>query len=122
MKGAGGKPIPAPDRGEVWYVNLDPVKGREQGMTRPAVIVSNDLFNHGPSELATVVSVTTSVRPMRMRIRIDPPEGGLTEPSDILVDQVRTISRERLVGSAVGRVSPQTMKEIEDRLRILIDL
>jgi mRNA interferase MazF len=91
-------------------------------MTRPAVIVSNDLFNHGPSGLATIVPITTTLRPMRMRIRIDPPEGGLTEPSDILVDQVRTISRERLMGSPLGRVSPTTMGGMEDRLRILIEL
>lgn len=91
-------------------------------MKRPVVIVSDDGFNHGPSELVIVVPVTSTLRPLpRSRIRIKPPEGGLTEESDILADQIRTISRERL-SARRGKVSRATLGEIEDRLRMLLAL
>jgi mRNA interferase MazF len=112
---------PAPDRGEVWFVDLDPSVGHEQAMKRWAVAVSDDVFNHGPAELVTIVPITTTLRALRMRVRLDPPEGGLTHRSDIIVEQVRTISRRRLIRTS-GRVSSKTMAEIEDRLRLLLVL
>lgn len=114
-------PLAAPYRGEVWFVDLEPHRGHEQGMRRWAVVVSDDVFNHGPAELVTVVPITSTIRPIRMHVRVDPPEGGLTEKSDVLVEQVRTISRERLLRTS-GRLSPTTMAEVDDRLRLLLVL
>lgn len=112
----------APSRGEVWFVNLDPTKGHEQAGARPVVIISTDAFNHGPSGLTVVVPLTRTERNVPLHVRVDPPEGGLSEVSIAMCDQLRTISRDRFRGAGRGFLSPDTMAEIEDRIRILLDL
>jgi mRNA interferase MazF len=110
-----------PSRGEIWRVDLDPVRGHEQGRVRPALVVSNDILNHGRSELVTVVPITTKGRPIRSFLRIDPPEGGITKTSFIICDQIRTISSDRLI-RRFGVVSGKTLAEVDQRLRFLLDL
>ena len=110
-----------PSRSEVWTVNLDPAQGHEQAGRRPALVISVDEFNHGPSGLVTVVPITGRDRGIPCHIRVEPREGGLSETSYILSDQTRTISRERL-HSWLGVVKPETMARIEDNVRILLGL
>ena len=110
-----------PSRGEVWRVDLEPVRGHEQGRTRPALIVSDDVFNHGASGLVTIVPMTTKGRAIRSFLRVDPPEGGISKTSFIICDQVRTISRDRL-SRRFGTVSSATLAEVEERLRFLLSL
>jgi mRNA interferase MazF len=112
---------PAPKRGEVFRVDLEPVRGHEQGRVRPALIVSNDTLNQGHSDLVTVIPITTKARPIRAFLRVEPPEGGLSQTSFIICDQVRTIAKERL-GKRFGSVLPATLIEVERRLRFLLDL
>src|SRR5207253_16904 len=82
--------------GEVWRVDLEPVRGHEQGRMRPALVMSNDIFNHGPIGLVTIIPITSKARPIRTFLRVDPPQGGLTQISYIICDQVRTVADERL--------------------------
>ena len=70
-----------PSRGEVWVVELDPARGHEQRGTRPALVVSTDAFNNGPAGLVLVAPMTTRDRRIPVRVRIDPPEGGVRETS-----------------------------------------
>ena len=100
---------------------FEPVRGHEQGRTRPALVVSNDLLNRGPAGLVTVVPITSKGRPLRSFLRIDPPEGGLPQTSFIICDQVRTIASERLT-KCFGRISPESLAQVEERLRFLLDL
>jgi mRNA interferase MazF len=111
----------APSRGEIWRLDLEPVKGHEQGRTRPALIVSTDILNHGHSGLVTIIPLTTKPRPIRTFLRVNPPEGGLSQTSYIICDQIRTISRERF-GKRMGAVAPKTLSEVELRLKFLLDL
>lgn len=113
--------IPSPIRGEVWRVDFEPVKGHEQGRTRPALIVSCDILNRGPSELVTVVPITTRQRSVRSYLRLEPPEGGLSQTSYVICDQVRTIAKERL-GKRYGQVTAATLDEVATRLKFLLDL
>ena len=108
-----------PSRGEIWRVDFDPVMGHEQGATRPALIVSADELNHGASGLVTVIPVTTKGRLLRSYLQIVPPEGGLTQTSFIICDQVRTISSQRL-GKCYGSVSAETLEQVFMRLRFLL--
>ena len=110
-----------PVRGEVWLVNLDPVVGHEQGRTRPAVIVSTDLFNQGPAGLVFLLPITSTERGIPFHIEVNPPEGGVRERSFVLCDQLRAASKERLI-RPWGVLSPRTMAQVEDTLRILLDL
>lgn len=108
-------------RGEVWLLDLEPVRGHEQGRVRPAVVMSNDILNRGPSRLVTIVPITTRSRPLRSYLQVDPPEGGLIQVSYIICDQVRTVSAERL-RKRFGVLSQNVLEEIEHRLKFLLDI
>jgi len=110
-----------PLRGEIWAVSLNPTRGREQQGTRPALVLSTDQFNQGPAGLVVVLPITGTARGIPLHVRIDPPEGGVKKASYVKCEDVRSISKERL-GRRWGRVSPNTLAEIEDRVRILLDL
>jgi len=110
-----------PSRGEVWRVNLDPVVGHEQGRVRPALVVSSDIANRGPSDLVTIVPITTTARPIRAFLQLTPPDGGLRQISFLICDQIRTISKDRL-SKRFGSVSRPVLIEVERRLKYLLDL
>ena len=110
-----------PGRGEVWLADLDPTRGHEQAGKRPVLIVSDDGFNAGPATLVIVVPITSTIRPIPSHVRLDPPEGGLKNPSAVLCEAIRSISKQRLV-RRWGAVSSAKLAEIEDVVRILIGL
>ena len=102
-------------------MDLDPVKGHEQGLHRPALIVSVNELNSGPSQLVTVLPITSDLRPISTRVRIDPPEGGVSRPSMIITEQCRTISQVRLKRRC-GVAAPDTMSRVDDALRLFLGL
>jgi len=108
-------------RGEIWLSDLTRVRGHEQAGTRPVLVVSADAFNHGPAQLVVVVPLTTRDREIPLRVRIEPPDGGVREPSFAMCEAVRSISTERLV-RRWGIVEQTTIAAVEDRLRILLEL
>lgn len=110
-----------PSRGEIWFVDLNPVRGHEQAGKRPALVVSVDLFNSGPAGLVVVLPITTKDKGIPFHMEIYPPEGGLPEKSFIKCEDIRSISKERLL-SLAGAVSLLTMAAVEDRIRILLNL
>ena len=107
-----------PARGEVWFADLNPVRGHEQGGHRPVLVISVDTYNRGPAGLLLVLPITSTRRGVLYHVSIDPPEGGLASPSDILCDAIRSISRERL-GRRVGALGPASLAAVEGRLKIL---
>lgn len=110
-----------PLRGEIWLVTLDPTVGREQAGRRPALIVSDDLFNQSHAALVVVLPITSKSKGIRSHVPVAPPEGGLSAQSYIKCEDVRSISIERLE-RRLGKVSAGTMNEIENRLRIILVL
>lgn len=113
---------PEPSRGEIWLADLNPIRGHEQAGTRPVLIMSTDMFNHGPAGLVFVIPLTRTNRRIPAHIPLDPPEGGVTARSYILCDALRSVSKDRLRGSAWGAVSSTTMERVEDILRTLLEL
>lgn len=114
--------VPAlPSRGEVWDVRLGPARGHEQAGRRPALVVSTDTFNHGPSGLVVVLPLTTRPKGIPFHVPIEPPEGGVRQRSFVKPEDIRAISVERLV-RPWGAVSPSTLGAVEDRLRVLLEL
>jgi len=102
-----------PSRGEVWWVNLSPTEGHEQSGSRPLLVLSHDALNHGPAELLIGVPITSNQRQLPTRVRIDPPEGGLSETSFAMCDQIRTISRGRLRDTdPAGNVEQSTLASV----------
>ena len=110
-----------PSRSEIWFVDLNPVRGHEQAGKRPALVVSVDLFNSGPAELIVVLPVTTKEKGIPFHVKLNPPEGNLKTQSFVKCEDIRSISKNRLI-SRVGKISTVTMKAIEDRIRILLHL
>jgi len=110
-----------PRRGEIWYVDLDPIRGHEQGGFRPSLIVSADPFNQGKSGLVIVAPLTTRAKGVPSNVRVMPPEGGIAETSFVKCEDVRSVSKERL-SRRIGAVSLATLRIVEDRLRKLLEL
>jgi len=80
-----------------------------------------DLFNSGLAGLVIILPVTTKYKAIPFHVELCPPEGGLTEKSFIKCEDIRSVSKERLL-SRLGAVSLLTMVAVEDRLRILLNL
>jgi len=112
--------VSTPRRGEVWRADFEPVRGHEQGRTRPALIISNDILNQSPSRMVTVVPITTTERKLRSYLRLSPRDGGLPQTSFVICDQIRTISAERL-SKRYGVLSRHALAEVETRLKFLLD-
>jgi mRNA interferase MazF len=112
---------PAPSRGEVWLVDLDPTRGREQAGKRPALVLSTDALNRSQAGLVVVLPVTSKSKRIRSHVRVDPPEGGFKVASYIKCEDIRSVATERLI-RRWGRVSTPTMDAVEQTVRILLDL
>ena len=110
-----------PLRGEVWLVDLDPTRGREQAGKRPVLVVSANGFNKSPADLVVILPITSKDKAIPWHVPLQPPEGGTKTKSFIMCEAVRSISHDRLV-QRWGAVTPATLDEVEDRLRILFDL
>lgn len=103
-------------KGDVFLVSLDPVLGSEVGKTRPAVVVQNDLANRS-SPTVTIIPISSSTeRVFPFQVRIPAGEGGLTRESKVLCEQIRTVSRGRLL-QPLGQLSGERLNEI----RIALD-
>jgi len=110
-----------PSRGELWLVDLDPIRGHEQGGKRPALVVSVDPLNHGPAELVILLPLTTRPKGVPSHVMVRPPEGGVRQVSYIKCEDVRSVSKERM-SSRWGAVAPATLTAVEERLRLLLGL
>jgi len=113
-------------RGEIWLVEFEPVRGSEADKRRPAVVVSNDRANATAARLGrggvTVVPLTSNVAkvyPFQALLR--PTDTGLSVDSKAQAEQVRTVAVERL-SRLIGRVVPDRMVQVDDALRLHLDL
>jgi mRNA interferase MazF len=104
---------------------IDSASDRQSFLPRSAptgaLIMSVDTFNRGPAELVVAIPLTRTERKVRWHVSMNPPEGGLSDVSYIKCEDVRSLSRGRLTRFG-GRVSLNTMIEVEDRLCILLGL
>ena len=113
-------------RGEIREVDLDPVRGSEANKHRPAVIVSNDAANSAAGHLGrgvvTVVPVTSALeRLYPFQVLLPAGETGLPRDSNAQAEQVRSVAVER-IGARLGVVPPRIMAQLEDALRLHLEL
>jgi mRNA interferase MazF len=113
-------------RGEIWLVDLAPVRGSEANERRPAVIISNDAANSTAEQLGrgvvTVVPVTSNLRRVHpFQILLPAQETGLRTDSKALAEQVRSVDAQRL-SSHVATIPPPLMAKLGDALRIHLAL
>ena len=108
-------------RGEVWFVDLNPTRGREQSGRRPCLIVSDDRLNRSAADLVIVIPITSRDKGIASHVEINPPEGGLQLRSFIKCEDIRSISTDRLL-KVMGTVTLATLESVGQRLRILLNL
>lgn len=108
-------------RGETWLVDLGEPVGHEAAGSRPAVIVSENLWNDGPGGVVIVVPMTTVGRGLPTQIEIDDPSAGLHEVSYARCEDVRSVSTSRLV-TRLGAVTATDLGRMEQVLRFLLGL
>lgn len=111
----------ATSRGDVWLIDYSEAIGREQQGRRPGLVVSVDEFNSGPADLLMTLPMTTRDRGLVSHVNVLSPEGGLKRNSFVMCENIRSISKQRLVRK-LGEVTNATMMEVEERLRVLMDL
>jgi mRNA interferase MazF len=102
-------------RGSIVWVDLGSTLGREQRGQRPAVVVSSDDYIHSVPELLIVVPLTMTDRGWPHHVRVAGPRNGLTELSFAMMEQPRTVARQR-VASVAGTADPHALDEIESWL------
>ncbi len=105
------------NRGEIWLIDLNPVKGHEQAGIRPGLIVSDNLFNHGLAEMVIVLPITSKEKGIPSHIMIE--YKFLKYISYIKTEDIRAVSTQRLM-KKLGEVDSVVMDEVEDKLKLLL--
>ena len=109
-------------RGDIYYADLSPVIGSEQGGLRPVLIVQNDVGNrYSPTVIAA--AITSKIGKSRLPTHIDIPgvDVGLAKDSVILLEQVRTIDKKRLK-EKMGHLDESTMGEVNSAIEVSFGL
>jgi mRNA interferase MazF len=103
-------------------VRLDPVEGSEQAGERPALVMSPDVINQN-SPVILIASLTSrkTERVYPFEALIEPPEGGLTHRSKVLLMHLRSVDKRRLTGF-YGSISGETMQRVEEALKVATGL
>lgn len=106
-------------RGEIYYADLSPIKGSEQGGVRPCLIIQNDVGNKfSPCTIVAIITTRTTKAKLPTQLWL-PSSCGLPRNSMVECEQIRTIDKKRL-GEKCGEVDQQTMKVINECLRISV--
>ncbi len=109
-------------RGEIYYADLSPVVGSEQGGVRPVLIVQNDVGNRfSPTVIAAAITSRTGKTRLPTHIDLAARVYGLQRDSVVLLEQVRTLDKERLL-EKMGRVDEERMAEVDNALRVSFGL
>lgn len=102
-------------------VDLSPTRGREQSGMRPALVLSVDKFNHGPADVVIVVPITKTNRSIPSHVMVPAGEAGLTFESYIKCEDLRSISKDRLVRH-MGDVTYPRIESVQRYVRVLLGL
>ena len=109
-------------RGDIFYADLSPVIGSEQGGLRPVLIVQNDVGNrYSPTVIAAAITSRMGKTRLPTHIDIYADRVGLAKDSVILLEQIRTIDKKRL-REYVCHIDQERMKKIDQAIRISLDL
>ncbi len=114
--------IPSIKRGDIFYADLSPVIGSEQGGLRPVLIIQNDVGNkYSPTVIAAAITSKTGKAKLPTHIDIYAEATGLIKDSVILLEQIRTLDKRRLKEKA-GHLSPAKMSEVDNAIAVSLNL
>ncbi|MEH6941951.1 type II toxin-antitoxin system PemK/MazF family toxin [Bacillus sp. JJ722] len=105
-------------RGDVYYADLSPVVGSEQGGTRPVLIIQNDIGNRfSPTVIVAAITAQIQKAKLPTHVEIDAKKYGFERDSVILMEQIRTIDKQRLTDK-ITHLDEQMMKKVDNALQI----
>ncbi|MGN1401912.1 MAG: type II toxin-antitoxin system PemK/MazF family toxin [Bacillus sp. (in: firmicutes)] len=105
-------------RGDVYYADLSPVVGSEQGGTRPVLIIQNDIGNRfSPTVIVAAITAQIQKAKLPTHVEIDAKKYGFERDSVILLEQIRTIDKQRLTDK-ITHLDEQMMKKVDNALQI----
>ena len=109
-------------RGDIYYADLSPVVGSEQGGMRPVLIVQNDTgTKHSPTVIAAAITSQTGKAKLPTHIELSGQSVGLTRDSVILLEQIRTLDKSRL-REKMGRLDGETMTRVDNAIAVSFGL
>ncbi len=109
-------------RGEIYYADLSPVVGSEQGGVRPVLIVQNDIGNkYSPTVIAAAITSRTTKNALPTHIFVNAASCGLTRDSIVLLEQMRTLDKRRL-RERMGALDAPAMLEIDRAITVSLGL
>ncbi len=113
--------VERPRRGEIYWVRLDPVVGSEQGGTRPALVVQNDVGNErAPTTIVAPITSRLPAREYPFQARL--PEHLLGKPSVVSCAQIRTVAKARLSPEPIAALPPSLMRQVDRALMVALGL
>lgn len=109
-------------RGDIYYADLSPVIGSEQGGVRPVLIVQNDVGNkYSPTVIAAAITSQHDKTQLPTHIKVNAVSSGLAKDSIVLLEQVRTIDKQRLK-EKMGTLDNKSMGEVDNALSVSFGL
>jgi mRNA interferase MazF len=109
-------------RGDIFYADLSPVIGSEQGGIRPVLIVQNDIGNkYSPTVIAAAITSQINKAKLPTHIEISAQEYGLAKDSVILLEQIRTIDKKR-IREKIGHLDDELMEEVNEAISVSFGL
>ena len=109
-------------RGEIYYADLSPVVGSEQGGVRPVLIVQNDVGNrHSPTVIAAAITSQKEKSKLPTHISLNASSCGLAKDSVVLLEQVRTLDKRRLK-ERMGELDSDAMSQVNNALSVSFGL
>lgn len=109
-------------RGDIYYADLSPVIGSEQGGVRPVIIIQNDIGNkYSPTVIVSAITSQINKAKLPTHVEISSEDYGLNKDSVVLLEQIRTLDKKRLK-EKIGHMSDEDMKKVDDALAISIGL
>ena len=109
-------------RGDIFYADLSPVVGSEQGGIRPVLIIQNDVGNrHSPTVICAAITSKMNKAKLPTHVEIDASKYHLVKNSVVLLEQVRTIDKQRLK-DFICHVDNKLIRQVENALRVSLEL
>lgn len=109
-------------RGDIFLANLEPIKGREQGGIRPVLIIQNDISNkYSPVTIIAAITSKVYEKEFPTNVFVSKKDSGLDKDSTILLNQIRTIDKTRLI-KRVGSLDLQLMNKVDLAIRISLGI
>jgi mRNA interferase MazF len=109
-------------RGDVFYADLSPVVGSEQGGVRPVLVIQNDIGNRfSPTVIVAAITAQIQKAKLPTHVEIEAKTHGMERDSVILMEQIRTIDKQRLTDK-ITHLDDETMRKVDEALQISVGL